>query len=110
MHFRNLGKTGLSVSEIGLGSNRLGQTTESETNWDSLTRRALDLGVNIFDTAERYANGKSEEVLGRVVGERPGVVIASTRCARKSIDSRRLPKGLPDAHGLGHSIPPHGIG
>jgi len=83
LHFRNLGKTGLSVSEIGLGSNRLGQTTESETHWDSLTRRALDLGVNIFDTAERYANGKSEEVLGRVVGDRPDVIIASKYSPRR---------------------------
>ena len=77
MNFRSLGSTGLDVSEIGLGSNRLGEKIESDEHWDRLTLRAIELGVNIFDTAEAYGSGRSEEVLGRVVGERSDVIIAS---------------------------------
>jgi aryl-alcohol dehydrogenase-like predicted oxidoreductase len=86
VQLRKLGTTGLTVSEIGLGSNRLGETTESDAHWDELTRRSLDLGVNIFDTAERYAKGRSEEVLGRVVGNNPDVVIASKYSPRRTDD------------------------
>ena len=56
------------LTEIGLGSNRLGEEGVLDEDWDRLARRAIDLGVNVFDTAERYASGRSEEVLGRVVG------------------------------------------
>lgn len=77
MHYRELGHTGLKVSEIGFGSNQLGEDSESDTHWDKLARRAIDLGVNIFDTAERYADGRSEEVLGRVVGDRSDIIIAT---------------------------------
>lgn len=84
MNFRKLGNTGLQVSEIGLGSNRLGEKTESDAHWDALTRRALDLGVNIFDTAERYADGRSEAVLGRVIGERTDITIASKYSPRRT--------------------------
>ncbi len=84
MNFRRLGNTGCEVSEIGLGSNRLGEKTESDAHWDGLTRRALDLGVNIFDTAEQYAGGRSEEVLGRVIGERTDVTIASKYSPRRT--------------------------
>lgn len=86
MHFRQLGSTGLKVSEIGLGSNRLGEKIESDAHWDDLARRAIDLGVNIFDTAERYASGRSEEVLGRVVGDNQDIVIASKYSPRRSGD------------------------
>lgn len=84
MNFRELGSTGLKVSEIGFGSNRLGEDSESDAHWDDLARRAIDLGVNIFDTAERYAGGRSEEVLGRVVGDRTDIVIASKFSPRRT--------------------------
>jgi aryl-alcohol dehydrogenase-like predicted oxidoreductase len=84
VNFRNLGNTGLSVSEIGLGSNRLGETSETDEHWDRLARRAIDLGVNIFDTAEAYAKGRSEEVIGRVVGDRTDVIIASKFSPRRN--------------------------
>ena len=86
MHYRKLGNTGLGVSEIGLGSNRLGEKIHDDDHWDALVGRSLVLGVTIFDTAERYAGGRSEEVLGRVVGDRQDVVIASKYSPRRSDD------------------------
>jgi aryl-alcohol dehydrogenase-like predicted oxidoreductase len=77
MHYRLLGKTGLKVSEVGMGCNRLGDPMHTDAHWDDLVRKAVDLGVTIFDTAEAYAKGRSEEVLGRAIGNRDDVYIAS---------------------------------
>ena len=77
MHYRALGKTGLNVSEVGMGCNRFGDPMHSDDHWDDLVRKAVDLGVNIFDTSEAYEKGRSEEVLGRAVGNRDDVYIAS---------------------------------
>lgn len=65
MHYRSLGNTGLSVSEIAMGCNRLGEPEQSAEHWTSLVRKAVDLGVNLFDTSESYGWGASEEMLGR---------------------------------------------
>ncbi|MFN2110614.1 MAG: aldo/keto reductase [Anaerolineae bacterium] len=80
MHHRPLGKTGLVVSEVGLGGNRLGQDYASDEHWIALVQRAADLGVTIFDTAEAYGWGRSEEMLGRALGNRDDVVIATKMC------------------------------
>ena len=77
MHYRALGKTGLDVSEVGMGCNRLGDSMHTDEHWDDLVREAVDLGVNIFDTSEAYEKGRSEEVLGRAIGNRDDVYIAS---------------------------------
>ena len=69
MHYRTLGRTGLEVSLLSYGSggpSNLGQTTDmSQREQDALIRRCLDLGINLFDTAEGY--GHSEEILGRAL-------------------------------------------
>ena len=69
MEFRRLGKTGLKVSRIGLGSggpSRLGQSRSAdERDMHRLVRRALDLGINFIDTAAAY--GDSEAILGRAL-------------------------------------------
>ncbi len=77
MKFTKLGKTGINVSKICLGTMTFGYTVdEKESN--SLIQRALELGINFFDTANVYARGRSEEILGAAVKERrAGVVIAS---------------------------------
>ena len=77
MHTRRLGNTGLSVSEIGLGCNRLGESGRPHAHWLDLVRRAVDLGVTVFDTAEAYGWGASESVLGEVLGNRDDVVVAT---------------------------------
>jgi len=80
VHYRELGNTGAKVSEVGMGCNRLGQPYESDDFWTKLVLRAADLGVTVFDTAEAYGWGRSEEVLGKAVGNRDDVMIATKMC------------------------------
>jgi aryl-alcohol dehydrogenase-like predicted oxidoreductase len=65
------------VSEVGLGCNRLGQDYAADEHWIALVRQAVDVGVTLFDTSEVYAAGRSEEMLGRALGNRADVVIAT---------------------------------
>jgi len=84
MNYTNLGKTGLKVSRICLGCMSYG-LEEREWGLDEeqgrpFIKRALELGINFFDTANMYGNGRSEEVLGgalRDFAKRDEVVIAS---------------------------------
>jgi aryl-alcohol dehydrogenase-like predicted oxidoreductase len=79
MNYRPLGPTNLNVSEIGFGSWAIGGTSEAagmqwgwgetpETDAIAAVQRARDLGVNFFDTADVYGNGRSEEILGKALG------------------------------------------
>src|SRR2546421_8581154 len=78
MQIRNLGRSGLRVSLVGLGCNNFGQRTDLETA-RAVTHRALDLGITLLDTADIYGGrGGSEEALGQILGERrKDVVLAS---------------------------------
>ncbi len=70
MKYRTLGRTGLKVSELGLGT--------IKTDNPAVVRRAFDLGVNYFDTAECYQGGNSEVKLGKALaGIRDQVVVAT---------------------------------
>jgi len=80
VHYRPLGKTGVTVSEVGMGGNRLGQNTAPDAFWIRLVQRAVDLGVTVFDTAEAYGWGRSEEMIGRALGSRDDVLIATKMC------------------------------
>jgi aryl-alcohol dehydrogenase-like predicted oxidoreductase len=80
MNFRTLGKTGLSVSRVGLGGAGLGHAWGETTDAECIrtVRRALDLGINFFDTSPMYGRGRSEENLGRgLAGQRHKVYIAT---------------------------------
>ncbi len=79
MDYRRVGDSGLEVSEVGFGSwLTLGSSIDALAS-SELVRRAFDLGVNFFDTADVYANGSAEEALGRAVRDLPRqeLVIAS---------------------------------
>src|SRR5438552_2300543 len=84
MNYTNLGKTGLKVSRICLGCMSYG-LEEREWGLDEeqgrpFIKRALELGINFFDTANMYGNGRSEEVLGRALrdfAKRDETVIAT---------------------------------
>lgn len=72
------GQTGLTVSRLSMGCNRLGDAGVDPAAWPPVVQRALDLGVTFFDTANTYNDGRSEEVLAEVIGSnRPEVVIAT---------------------------------
>ncbi len=77
MHYRHLGNTGIEVSEIGLGCNRIGESCLSDADWIGLLHRAADLGVTLYDTSSQYTKGRSEELIGRAFGNRAGIVIAT---------------------------------
>ncbi|KRV46625.1 aldo/keto reductase [Wenjunlia vitaminophila] len=73
MRYRELGHSGLSVSEIGYGAWGIGESRWVGATEDESVRalhRAIDLGVNVIDTARGY--GESERIVGRVVRERSG--------------------------------------
>jgi len=89
-----LGKTGLKVSEVGMGCNRLGESIHSDDHWDDLVRRAMGLGVNNFDTSEAYGKGRSEEVLGRAIGNREDMYIASKASPKTIDDVRQITSGI----------------
>jgi aryl-alcohol dehydrogenase-like predicted oxidoreductase len=77
MEYRRLGNSGLKVSVVGLGTNNFGGRTD-----EAASRRvidaAIDANVNLFDTADVYSAGKSEEIIGRgIKGRRDAVVIAT---------------------------------
>ena len=85
MKYTNLGKTGLKVSRICLGCMSYGLKDERAWGLDEeqgrpFIKRALELGVNFFDTANMYGTGRSEEVLGQALrnfAKRDEVVIAT---------------------------------
>ena len=71
MLYRRLGHTGLKVSEISLGSwLTYGNATERETAEKTIDR-AYALGINFFDTANAYARGAAEQIVGRVLDKYP---------------------------------------
>jgi aryl-alcohol dehydrogenase-like predicted oxidoreductase len=78
MEYRQLGNSGVRVSVIGLGTNRFGSKEVGQTDVDEIIDQALDLGINFFDTANVYTEGRSEETLGQALkGRIDKVVLAS---------------------------------
>ena len=77
MEYRRLGKSGLKVSEIGLGALTFGGRADEQTSIN-IIEHALELGINFIDTADFYTQGRSEEIVGKAVkGNRSRVVIAT---------------------------------
>ena len=79
MDMRNLGKSGLRVSVVGLGCNNFGGRLELEAT-RKVVDKAIDLGITLFDTADVYGNkGGSEEQLGRILGDRRKQIVLATK-------------------------------
>ena len=81
MRYRMLGKTGVKVPEIGFGcgNNAVLMVRASYEEQLDAVRRALDLGINYFDTAFAYGLGKSEENLGKILNELGASAVVSTK-------------------------------
>jgi len=67
MHYRRLGRSGLKVSEIGLGAWITFGGQVDESGAVDLVRAAYDHGINFFDNADVYANGRAEELMGKAI-------------------------------------------
>ncbi len=81
MDYRPLGSTGISVSEIGFGCGNVGGLMIRGEHGDQVkaVARAMELGINYFDTASSYGDGVSETNLGRVLKELSAEVYVGTK-------------------------------
>ena len=101
MRYTTLGDTGLNVSRLCIGCMSFGGPDAKGFEWtrgyeDSkkIIDRAVDLGINFFDTADVYSNGKSEQIVGRAMEGRRDDVILATKVGLPTGDG-------PDERGLG---------
>ena len=81
MQYNPLGRTGLNVSRVGFGGGGIGQVWGATTRDEAVraVHRALDLGINYFDVAPAYGNGKAEGALGIALEGRSEEVIIGTK-------------------------------
>jgi aryl-alcohol dehydrogenase-like predicted oxidoreductase len=85
MQYRELGRTGWKVSAVSFGAWAIGGTwgpVQDSESMDAL-RRAADLGVNFFDTADVYGDGHSEKLLAQLRCERKDVIHIATKAGRR---------------------------
>ena len=85
MEYRELGRTGWKVSEVSFGSWAIGGTWGEVDDKESIAalHRSLDLGVNFFDTADVYGDGRSERLLAQLRKERPEEFHIATKAGRR---------------------------
>ncbi|RME83943.1 MAG: aldo/keto reductase [Caldilineae bacterium] len=85
MKYRTFGKTGWQVSEIGFGAWAIGGSWGRVSEEDAMAalHRALDLGINFFDTADVYGDGRSERLLARLKRERSEPFYIATKAGRR---------------------------
>ncbi|WP_406255410.1 aldo/keto reductase [Streptomyces chartreusis] len=105
---RTLGRTGIGVSALGFGCWAIGGEWQSADGqplgWGRVddeesvraVRRALDLGVTFFDTADTYGAGHSERVLGRALGKRRADVVVATKWGNVFDEETRTLTGADD--------------
>lgn len=81
MQYRKLGKTGWQVSAVSMGCWGIGGQWGAVAETDALAaiKTAQDSGVNLFDTADAYGMGRSEELVGKALGKRPDNVYIATK-------------------------------
>jgi aryl-alcohol dehydrogenase-like predicted oxidoreductase len=87
MRYRELGRTGFTVSEIGYGAWGIGGDMWGRKDDDEALRalhRAIDLGLNFIDTALAYGNGHSERLIGRVLKDRKERIAVATKIPPKN--------------------------
>lgn len=80
MKYRQLGKSGVRVSEVGLGTNQFGSDRVPQAQVNNIIAAALDLGINLIDTADNiYQDGRSEQTLGEALKGRWDKVVLATK-------------------------------
>lgn len=105
MHYASLGNTGLIVSKLGFGAGSLGvgetlpgltKNIDQQTA-DQVVGKAIDAGVTLFDTSNKYVSGQSEQLLGKALGARRRDVVLATKCGLP-IGPSTLDRGLSARH------------
>ena len=96
MNYRTLGRTGLNVSEIGFGCGNVGGLMVRGEHGDQVkaVARAMELGINYFDTASQYGAGVSETNLGRVLNELNAQVYVGTKYRLETEDGADIKGGV----------------
>jgi aryl-alcohol dehydrogenase-like predicted oxidoreductase len=87
MNYRRMGKTGLSVSEVGYGAWGIGKSGWIGASDDESLKalhRAIDLGLNFIDTALGYGDGHSERLVGQLTKERSETIYVATKIPPKN--------------------------
>ena len=79
MEYRQLGRAGVRVSVIGLGTNRFGSASLPQPEVNKVVDAAQDLGINFIDTADTYTQQQSEETLGQALKGRWGRFVVATK-------------------------------
>ncbi|WP_179032568.1 aldo/keto reductase [Paenibacillus kribbensis] len=83
MQYRNLARTGIQVSQYTLGGGMYGALTGKEDSIQ-IIHQALDAGINLIDTSNRYADGESERIIGQAIKDRRDDVILATKFGAES--------------------------
>jgi aryl-alcohol dehydrogenase-like predicted oxidoreductase len=85
MNYRLLGRTGMKVSEVSFGAWAIGSSWGPVDDRQSLAalHKAVDLGVNLFDTADVYGNGRSERLIGQLLRDRSETLYVATKAGRR---------------------------
>ena len=89
MEYREFGKTGIKISEIGYGAWGIGGAMWQGSKDDESLRalhRAIDLGLNFIDTALVYGNGHSENLVGKVIKERKEQLYVTSKIPPKNLN------------------------
>ena len=78
MQYRKLGNSGLDISTVGIGTNNFGRRMDLNAT-QKVIHKAIDLGINFFDTSNTYGNQLSEEYIGKTITKdiRKNIIIAT---------------------------------
>jgi aryl-alcohol dehydrogenase-like predicted oxidoreductase len=103
MKYRTLGKSGIKVSEIGFGAWTIGLDWWGKKLDDNeasrMLKRAYDLGINFFETADIYGSGKSEKIIAQVFKDMRNDVVYSTKWGYDMYDAKQIGHNeLPQKH------------
>jgi aryl-alcohol dehydrogenase-like predicted oxidoreductase len=85
MKYRRLGKTDFKVSEVSLGTWQIGGSwgSVSEQDANRILHAAIDQGINFFDTADVYGDGRSERLIAQAIAERSEKIYVATKAGRR---------------------------
>ena len=79
MEYRQLGRAGVRVSVLGLGTNRFGSDRLPQGEVNKILDAALDMGINFIDASDTYVRGRCEEILGQALKGRWGRFVVATK-------------------------------